>query len=187
MNNWKVNEKPPENICPRNFCFLWSEDEGQCRSPFGICKRFDAHKSEMDFYEPCEPELQKHNLPWFYFISNPKNLDDDSKSKYIKEASELWGDNEREEKVEIDVSNVRNVYELHSLLKEKLGFPNFYGMNWNAFWDSITGLVEMPKILVLLGWNNIEVNFPDDANIMSNLLEDLNEKYKSWACEVEYR
>lgn len=60
-------------------------------------------------------------------------------------------------------------------------------MNWNAFWDAITGLVEMPRKLVLYGWTNFVENLPKDSKIMMELLDELNEKYKSWACEVDYK
>ncbi|MFJ5518048.1 barstar family protein [Streptomyces griseoluteus] len=46
--------------------------------------------------------------------------------------------------ITIDVSEVSDESALHLLLKQKLGFPDFYGMNWNAFWDAITGLRAVP-------------------------------------------
>ena len=52
----------------------------------------------------------------------------------------------------IDVTNVNTSNELQSIIKNKLDFPEFYGMNWDAFWDAITGLVELPKRLVIKGW-----------------------------------
>ena len=94
---------------------------------------------------------------------------------------------ERATLIEIDVSNVHNERELHELLKNKLGFPNFYGMNWNAFWDAITGLVEMPEILVLLGCQNLKKQIPQYFKIMTELLEDLDREYEELGCKVEYR
>ncbi len=94
---------------------------------------------------------------------------------------------DRAESVTIDVANITNSKQLHSLLKKNLDFPDFYGMNWDAFWDAITGLVEMPKKLILLGWENVEKTIPDDAILMKNLLNRLNEKHPGWSCEVEYR
>jgi RNAse (barnase) inhibitor barstar len=89
--------------------------------------------------------------------------------------------------IEIDVSNVENMRELHELLKDKLEFPSFYGMNWDAFWDAITGLVEMPETLIFEGWKNLKERMPQDSKIMVELLESFNEKYKKWGCKVEYR
>lgn len=95
-------------------------------------------------------------------------------------------DNEKDQII-INVSDVVNVSQLHSLLMKQLEFPDFYGMNWDAFWDAITGLVEMPKKLIFIGWNNVIEHIPDDAKIMENLLFKLNEKYPSWGCEVEFK
>ena len=53
---------------------------------------------------------------------------------------------QRLEKVVIDVGDVATAGELHHVLMTALGFPGFYGRNWNAFWDAITALVEMPDI-----------------------------------------
>ena len=52
--------------------------------------------------------------------------------------------------VEIDLSEIQTSIEVHKILKEKLGFPSYYGMNWDTFWDSITGLVEMPHDLKIM-------------------------------------
>ncbi|MED1955148.1 barstar family protein [Brevibacillus formosus] len=69
----------------------------------------------------------------------------------------MGGEKERDERVfhiAIDVSNVKSNEDLHSLLKSSLNFPDFYGMNMSAFWDAITGLVEMPINLTFIGWNS---------------------------------
>lgn len=46
----------------------------------------------------------------------------------------------------IDLKEVNTVQELHDLLSTKLGFPDYYGNNWDAFWDMITDtkIVIMP-------------------------------------------
>lgn len=101
--------------------------------------------------------------------------------------SSIEQNDERNELVEIDVTNVTNSNQLHSLLKKNLDFPDFYGMNWDAFWDAITGLVEMPKKLILIGWDNVEKTIPNDAVLMKDLINKLNEKHPSWGSEVEYK
>lgn len=94
---------------------------------------------------------------------------------------------ERSEAVDICISDVRTSKQLHQILKKELGFPDFYGMNWDAFWDAVTGLVEMPKIIIFHGWENATCQLPADVAIMKELLEKLNEKHPSWGCKVEYR
>ena len=88
--DWDKYKKPPEDICPKEFCFLWSESDCKCRETFGKCRRATSNLNDKDWYEPCEPELERHNLPWFYFIASDKGLDDESKEEYLKESKKLW-------------------------------------------------------------------------------------------------
>lgn len=87
--------------------------------------------------------------------------------------------------VEIDLSRVSSAHELQSVLKESLGFPSFYGMNWNAFWDAITGLVEMPETLRLQAWEDFSHRLPSEARQLSSCLEDMKRQYPSLASNVE--
>ncbi len=88
--------------------------------------------------------------------------------------------------VKIDFKNIKTKEDLHNLLREKLEFPNFYGMNWGAFWDSITGLVEMPENLSLLNWGYLKSVLPDDAKLMKEYLEEMKEQYPDIICSIEY-
>lgn len=91
--------------------------------------------------------------------------------------------NESESIVTIDISNVQTANELHLLFKEKLEFPNFYGENWDAFWDAITGLISMPDKLVLIGWLEFEKALPSVAKTVKEFLYLHNEEYPDWKCE----
>jgi ribonuclease inhibitor len=93
----------------------------------------------------------------------------------------------RAELVEIDVGAVEGIRELHDKLAAALGFPAFYGRNWDAFWDAITGLVRMPRRLVVHGWRNLATRWPGDARIMEACLRDLNAQHPSWRCDYELR
>ncbi|MFO6497607.1 barstar family protein [Bacillus sp. HSf4] len=94
---------------------------------------------------------------------------------------------ERKEKITLDVSNIQDSNELHNALKEKLEFPDFYGMNWDAFWDAITGLVELPKTIIFEGWGNIEEKLPTDSQTLVNIFKEFNEEYPFMECEVVYK
>jgi RNAse (barnase) inhibitor barstar len=90
------------------------------------------------------------------------------------------------EVVEVDLSEVSTTAELHAGLSSALGFPSFYGQNWDAFWDSITGLVEMPQQLRFYGWQGFVERFPNEAQKLQKCLEDVDREYPEWALEVEY-
>jgi ribonuclease inhibitor len=54
---------------------------------------------------------------------------------------------ERRALVEIDRAEITWLDKLHDTLARALEFPDFYGKNWNAFWDAITSLIPMPRHL----------------------------------------
>lgn len=86
------------------------------------------------------------------------------------------------EKIVLDVSNIGTFVELQSYLQKELGFPDFYGMNW----DAITGLVELPEVLVLVGWESLIQTLPEEANVFRDLLERYNREYPMCKCIIKY-
>lgn len=73
----------------------------------------------------------------------------------------------------IELDEVEGEDDLHRLLKRELGFPDFYGRNWAAFWDTATGVVEMPGALRFTGWAGFAERLPEDARTLRSLLSDL--------------
>lgn len=76
----------------------------------------------------------------------------------------------------IDLEPIKSAQELHQVLKEKLRLPHFYGRNWDAFWDAITGLSTLPAELVLTGFNSFEYRLPKDAAILKRLVAEYNKQ-----------
>jgi ribonuclease inhibitor len=92
----------------------------------------------------------------------------------------------RAEMIEVDLFNVMTATDLHHELACALDFPDFYGQNWNAFWDAITGLVEMPRVLRFHGWEAFSDRLPREAQMMRQCLADMQREYPAWAAQVEY-
>ncbi len=80
----------------------------------------------------------------------------------------------RKKYVVINVENIKDPQELHKLLKSELEFPHFYGMSWDAFWDAITGLVQLPEVTIIKGYKILKKDLPQDAEILVNTLERYN-------------
>lgn len=92
----------------------------------------------------------------------------------------------RKERVVIDVGEVETSEELQVVLKEKLDFPDFYGENWDAFWDAITGLVELPETVIFENWGKLEHSLPEEARTLKKMLSNFNERHPSWKAKIEY-
>ncbi len=83
----------------------------------------------------------------------------------------------RVEEVKLNLNQLNSKEDLQKLLKQKLNFPEFYGENWDAFWDTITGLVELPKRIVLENWLAFENKLPEEAKTLIAMLKDYNKEY----------
>ena len=92
----------------------------------------------------------------------------------------------RMQHIEIDLATVGSATQLHESLRDSLSFPGWYGCNWDAFWDAITGLVEMPERLSFRGWPVFEERFPREAIQLKACLTEMSEKYPTSASEVSY-
>ncbi|PHV22116.1 ribonuclease inhibitor [Janthinobacterium sp. BJB446] len=88
--------------------------------------------------------------------------------------------------VTIDLSDINSPRQLHAALAAALGFPSFYGMNWDAFWDAVTGLVDMPQQLELRGWPAFAARLPHDAAILQRILARMAQEMPDLAAQVHY-
>ena len=93
----------------------------------------------------------------------------------------------REKHITIDLTNITESKELQFLLMERLNFPGWYGCNWDAFWDGITGLVQMPEVLSLVGWSIMEERLPMDAKLMKECLDEMANQYPDIAPICQYK
>ena len=86
--------------------------------------------------------------------------------------------------ITIQLDGIKSENDLQIILMKKLEFPDFYGKNWDAFWDTITGLVEMPDELIFIGWDNFSSILPKDAEMLRKLLDKYNNDFPMWKCEI---
>lgn len=72
----------------------------------------------------------------------------------------------------IDFTNVRSSLEMHFIIRKALNFPDFYGCNWDAFWDCLTNMLGKPIYIEIIGFDTVEQKFGDDAREMIETLKD---------------
>lgn len=76
------------------------------------------------------------------------------------------------DKYVIDFTAVENYRQIHTVIKEALNFPDYYGCNWSAFWDCLTDM-EMPINIEVLGMANIERRFDGVAKTIVDIFKEL--------------
>ena len=55
---------------------------------------------------------------------------------------------EQEKVVTLDLTGCRSLGEIHQRIKKAFDFPDFYGENWDAFWDLIQTECDADKVAV---------------------------------------
>ena len=90
---------------------------------------------------------------------------------------------EHKEKYTIDFSGVKTWIDIHAIIEKEFDFPDYYGANWDAFWDCITDLLLSHKkfSVEIIGLDKIYSEFKEDVDIFIDTLKDLkhiyNDKY----------
>ena len=75
----------------------------------------------------------------------------------------------------LDLTGITTKQALHELFKGKLGFPEWYGPSWDAFWDCIVAIVELPEPLTLVNWEDFAQACPKDMAILRQVIQDYEE------------
>jgi len=76
--------------------------------------------------------------------------------------------------ITLTVSDAMSARSLHENLAAALGFPEYYGKNWDAFWDCITdpGQSTMPRRLIIKGFGVLQDRLPREADLLRRCLLD---------------
>jgi ribonuclease inhibitor len=74
----------------------------------------------------------------------------------------------------IDLSQVRTSKELHKLIERAMGFPDYYGRNWDAFDECASDpSVTIPAEVYITGIGDLTVHLPREAALMRRCFSDV--------------
>lgn len=71
----------------------------------------------------------------------------------------------------LDFTNISDVNEMHTIIRDALGFPDYYGRNWSAFWDCITELYGEPICIEIIGLDVLNKSSSDAASMLIAILQ----------------
>ena len=72
--------------------------------------------------------------------------------------------------IELDLTGVKTLNELHEKIRIAFDFPEWYGKNWDAFHDLLRTECDADKVVVK-GINTISSKFAEDINLLSEILK----------------
>ena len=90
--------------------------------------------------------------------------------------------------ITIHMNTVKTPKEFQQEIRKSLSMPSYYGLNWDAFWDGISGLIKMPDELILEGWHIYKSIQKEDAEKFEGIMKKYNslECYKKCECIYKY-
>jgi len=71
----------------------------------------------------------------------------------------------------VDFTNVEYYLEMHAVIVKSLDFPDYYGCNWDAFWDCLSDMRGDPVHIEIIGIEVIERKFVNAAEKMIEILK----------------
>ena len=157
-------------LATRKLRELYLEQEDEIKRPFLTIRLAIGYESELDNC-PVESEYKLWNHDALKKQLEPVEwYQNQILEEFEKELNELLNPDLKV----IDLGEIVSIKDLHDTFSEKLYFPEYYGNNWDAFWDSINGIVEMPKNLTLTNWDKFEKAFKKDSKILNEIIDDYN-------------
>ena len=86
----------------------------------------------------------------------------------------------------LELSQCQYIREIHRLLKEKFGLPEYYGENWDALWDCLDGLFDDREDVVVkvCGFYAMSEELQEACTPMLEVLEELEQETPNLHVEI---
>ena len=86
----------------------------------------------------------------------------------------------------LDFSKCKYLGEIHQLLKEKFGLPEYYGENWDALWDCLDGLFygQDEYLVKLKDFYSLEDELLEECKLMLKVFDDVHDETPNFSYEI---
>ena len=81
---------------------------------------------------------------------------------------------EKEKIITLDLTGCKYLGEIHQRIKKAFDFPDFYGENWDAFWDLLRTECDANKV-VIVGEETVSKELKPSVETMNGILQELKE------------
>ena len=85
----------------------------------------------------------------------------------------------------LDLTGCNSWHDMHERFKVALHFPDYYGCNWDAFYDSLSGYSDV-NFIEIRGEHTLSPEFTDSMKMMHRILDDVKVYFAKYAEEFDY-
>lgn len=71
----------------------------------------------------------------------------------------------------LDLTGCKSLWDIHERIRIAFGFPDWYGKNWDAFWDLLWSECDAEKVIIR-GEKTLPEEFSKNIKIMHSVLDD---------------
>ena len=91
-----------------------------------------------------------------------------------------------ENPIVLDFSKCKYLGEIHLMLKEKFGFHDYYGENWDALWDLMCDVFSIGKKYVaeLHGFYSLDNELQEECKTMLKIFDRVHNKTANFSYEI---
>ncbi|WP_143750792.1 barstar family protein [Clostridium merdae] len=86
----------------------------------------------------------------------------------------------------LDLTGCKNLWELHERIRIAFDFPEWYGKNWDAFWDLMWSDCEA-EMVEIVGENTVQEEFLPEFELMHTVLSDVKKERKEFGWSFDYK
>lgn len=91
---------------------------------------------------------------------------------------------EKEKIITLDLTGCKYLGEIHQRIKKAFDFPDFYGENWDAFWDLLRTECDADKI-VIIGEDTVSKELVPSMEMINEILQELKEHLEKYGERIE--
>ncbi|HHK8525737.1 TPA: barstar family protein [Vibrio parahaemolyticus] len=85
----------------------------------------------------------------------------------------------------IDLTMIENENQLHELMANYFGIPDYYGKNWDAFWDCLCDS-DLSKVIEFVGSSHLKSALPESFESLKSCFDDLSREYPNIGTRVDW-
>ncbi len=85
----------------------------------------------------------------------------------------------------LDFTGCRHLGEMHRIIKEAFNFPDWYGENWDAFWDFYKYYDDNEMLVHIKGLDTMPIEFDEDIGIMLEIFKEAKDKSPNMKWVIE--